>query len=579
MLKKKFTTLLLAVSLICCSITGCGGTTDVSNQRTDTEQERITESNEASEKPDAAESGNTENSKDAAEQNTTEPAADTQKSISENPTASELVGDIVMGWNLGNSLDSHTRENEGLASETSWQNPKITKEMIDAVKATGINAMRVPVTWYNHMDSNYKIDDEWMNRVEEVVNYVLDNDMYCIINVHHDTGENGWLRASSNNLEENKKKFTAIWEQICERFGGYGNKLLFEGFNEILNEDNNWVNPNKDSINVVNELNQLFVDTVRSTEGNNAERCLIVNTYCAGANREVTRGFVLPTDTVSDKLIVEAHVYQPYYFVSTTSENATTWAKDKGTLEYYLKNMYETFVMNGVPVIIGEFGCINSRRMVERQTWLQYYMETCRKYGIKCFWWDNGSDYKIFNRRNMKVCEPDMLAIMLTEAHGVTYVVDVDKLSQEPEEPTNLSSSSDNWSFYVNADSSASAELKYTEDGIRVEVTSPGTNSWDIQISYVNLNLEKDAHYRVSFDYYGEPQQTLNFNVMQNYPDYRSYYSVPLEYKTEPQHHKVEYVMSAESDPNSRVTFDCGGSNVGGTYSITIENLVILKVQ
>lgn len=579
MLKKKFTTLLLAASLICCNITGCGDTTDVSNQRTDTEQENINETNETPVQSEESNSVDTGNSKDVAESNTTEPAADTQKGISENPTASELVGDIVMGWNLGNSLDSHTKENEGLASETSWQNPKITKEMIDAVKATGINAMRVPVTWYNHMDSNYKIDEEWMNRVEEVVNYVLDNDMYCIINVHHDTGETGWLKASENNLEENKEKFAAIWEQICERFGGYGNKLLFEGFNEILNENNNWVNPNKESINVVNELNQLFVDTVRATGGNNAERCLIVNTYCAGANREVTRGFVLPTDTVSDKLIVEAHVYQPYYFVSTTSENATTWAKDKDTLDYYLKNMYTTFVQQGVPVIIGEFGCINSRRMVERQTWLQHYVETCYKYGIKCFWWDNGSDYRIFNRNNMKVCEPDMLAIMLTEAHGETYVVDVDKLSQESEEPVNLGASSANWSFYVNADTDASAELKYTEDGVRVEVTNPGINSWDIQVSYVNLNLEKDAHYRVSFDYSGEPEQSMNFNVMQNYPDYKSYYSVPLEYKTEPQHHKVEYVMSAETDPNSRITFDCGGSKVGGTYSITIENLVITKVQ
>ncbi len=278
MLKKKFITLLLAVSLITCSITGCGDTTDVSNQGADTEQDKITVLNETSEKSDAAESGNTENSGDSADRNTTEQAADTQNGISENPTASELVGDIVLGWNLGNTLDSHTKENEGLASETSWQNPAATKEKIDAVKATGINAVRVPVTWYNHMDSSYKIDEEWMDRVEEVVNYVLDNDMYCIINVHHDTGENGWLKASETNLEENKKKFAAIWEQICERFGGYGNKLLFEGFNEILNENNNWVNPNKESLNVVNELNQLFVDTVRTTGVNNAERYLILST-------------------------------------------------------------------------------------------------------------------------------------------------------------------------------------------------------------------------------------------------------------------------------------------------------------
>ena len=139
------------------------------------------------------------------------------------PTATEVVSDMVIGWNLGNALDSYVAGETGLATETSWGNPYSTKAMIDGIKEAGFNAVRVPVTWYNHMDaSTNQIDKEWMDRVEEVVNYVLDNDMYCIINVHHDTGEKGWLKATENGIDVKKAKFKAIWEQVSERFGEYG---------------------------------------------------------------------------------------------------------------------------------------------------------------------------------------------------------------------------------------------------------------------------------------------------------------------------------------------------------------------
>lgn len=245
-------------------------------------------------------------------------------------TASQIVEEITFGWNLGNSLDSYGSTAIGsgsLSTETSWGNPTTTKEMIDLVKDSGINAVRVPVTWYNHMNNDYVIDAAWMNRVEEIVNYVIDNDMYCIVNVHHDTGEKGWLKASSNNLDQKKAMFTAIWEQVSENFAGYGDRLLFEGFNEILNDSNEWVNPNAEAVSITNELNQIFVDIVRKSGGNNSKRNLIVTTYCAGGNSQVTNGFVLPKDTVNNRLIVDAHIYQPFYFTSEFYPEVTTWRK------------------------------------------------------------------------------------------------------------------------------------------------------------------------------------------------------------------------------------------------------------
>lgn len=148
-------------------------------------------------------------------------------------TASETTAELGFGWNLGNSLDSYSGTTVGsnigsLSSETAWGNPKATKELIDLVKDSGVETVRVPVTWYEHMDPNtYEIDAGWMARVEEVVDYVLDDGMYCIINVHHDTGEKGWLKANSTNLEQKKEMFTAIWEQVSENFVDYGDKLLF----------------------------------------------------------------------------------------------------------------------------------------------------------------------------------------------------------------------------------------------------------------------------------------------------------------------------------------------------------------
>ena len=166
-------------------------------------------------------------------------------------TAAEVVEDMGFGWNLGNSLDSYSGTTfgcQGVSSETCWGNPKTTQTLIDSVKESGVRTIRVPVTWYNHMDPDtYEIDDEWMDRVEEVVGYVLnDDDTYCILNVHHDTGENGWLKANSTDLETKEEIFEKLWAQIAERFSSYGDKLMFEGFNEILDDsENQWYSPAK----------------------------------------------------------------------------------------------------------------------------------------------------------------------------------------------------------------------------------------------------------------------------------------------------------------------------------------------
>lgn len=545
-------------------------------------------------------------------------------------TAAEVVADMGFGWNLGNSLDSYVGTTLGcqdLSSETSWGNPRTTQTLIDGVKASGVGTIRVPVTWYNHMDSDYNIDDAWMDRVEEVVNYVLDNnDTYCILNVHHDTGENGWLKASSNNLDTKKEMFTAIWEQISERFSGCGDKLIFEGFNEILDDSSEWVSPNQESLNIVNDLNQIFVDTVRKSGGNNAQRCLIVNTYAASGNPYVTSNFKVPADTVSNKIIAECHVYQPFYFTSEHYPEETTWEQNKYYLDEQLDAIYNNFVQKGTPAIIGEFGCAYTKdNMSEIISWAKYYVETCTEYGIPCIYWDNGSQYKLYNRTTGAVTQENLLNTMLAASKGESYVIDTTlygdadnngtldtndiKLLQEYiagkkvtvsscdmnkdnhinvfdlsilkntiAQKNNMCSSMENWSSWVDPTNGAVGEVTYTSNGVIVDVTNGGANPWEVQVAYKNITLEQGAAYKISYDYSCTVAQSMDGNVMQNYGSYLPYYTMSLDYTTETHHYESTFTMDGADDKNAQIAFNCGGKSLI-PCRIEISNLSFIKVS
>lgn len=546
-------------------LTACGGTEEQGSaaQEESTSEELETKENAGKET-------------DTVDQESSDPeTADPEETTAAGP-ASALLEKIDIGWNLGNTLDSYSGtelgKNEGLSSETAWGNPKATQEMIDLVKDSGFNAVRVPVTWYNHMDSDYVIDKEWMDRVQEVVDYVVNNDMYCIINVHHDTGANGWLRASDTNLEEDKAMFAAIWTQIGARFADYDEHLLFEGFNEILNDANEWVSPDSRAVEIVNELNQLFVDTVRASGGNNGERILIVNTYCAGGNSQVTKDFVLPTDPAKDSLVVEAHIYQPYDFTAEEFPEVTKWSKE--SVDSYLKNMYVSFVQKGIPVIVGEFGCVDKDNAGARQAWAKYYVETCRDYGIKCFWWDNGTAYKLFNRRNLIVSEPDLLGTMAAAAKGEEYVA---RATGEEDSDDNMCADADRWSGWAN--SGAKATITYLEDGVSIEVTESGDEEWYIQGCYAGLTLEKGASYEISFDYSATTNVSLPFHFQQNYDPYGVYASGSADYTTETQHYSNVFTMNGETDKNVALVFNCGKRKDKVPFTMTVTNLRIVKIE
>lgn len=330
-------------------------------------------------------------------------------------TADVCVQNMKLGWNVGNSLDSTgawINPDRPYNFETAWGNPVTGPKLIKAVKASGFNAVRVPVTWMEKMDENGNLNEEWLARVKEVVDLVIAEDMYCIINVHHDTGggDEAWIRADKEMYDNGmSERYAFLWKQIAEYFKDYDGRLLFESLNETLDANSNWGGSTAENYEVVNMLNQLFVDTVRATGGNNSERNIIVLTYGASSAASQVGGFIVPQDTANNHLIAEVHIYDPSGFCNGNDE---TWdEEDRQVLETIFERLNKEIIeAQGVPMIIGEFGSHDNfgteEYATERAEYASDFVSIAKKYGITCFWWDDGGPMKIFERiRGEVVCQ------------------------------------------------------------------------------------------------------------------------------------------------------------------------------
>jgi len=278
--------------------------------------------------------------------------------------AAEAVKNFGPGFNLGNTLDAYDMNKTSHLDDTStyetcWGQPVTKPELMTFLKKEGFGVVRVPVTWTQHIDSNGNIDESWMARVQEVVDYVIDAGMYCILNLHHDTAEdngNGhvWVKADADTYTANRARYENFWKNIATRFADYDHHLLFEGYNEMLDAGEHWNNPTDNtSYTALNNFAQSFVTAVRSTGGNNLKRNLIVSLYAASPNQESIDHFKLPTDEATDHLIVEAHTYAPWdWFAQKGKWDSSCTSEIKNTFSM----LNTAFGSKGVPYIIGEYG-------------------------------------------------------------------------------------------------------------------------------------------------------------------------------------------------------------------------------
>lgn len=331
-------------------------------------------------------------------------------------TSAQLVADMRIGWNLGNTLDA--TGGMGLDSERSWGNPKTTQEMIDAVLEQGFNVIRIPVTWDGHFGAapDYKIHDMWIERVKEVVDYAYNRGAYVILNMHHEE----WNYPYEDNKEAAAEKIVALWTQIATYFRDYDERLIFEGMNEPRKVGTmvEWTGGDEEGRQVVNYFNQVFVDTVRATGGNNELRHLMIPDYAASSNRDALASMVLPDD---DKLIVSVHAYTPYNFALNPA-GTDVWDAENGKwdIDFLMWTLDELFISKGIPVILGEFGAMNKDNEAERVEWVTYYLTKAEEIGVPCIWWDNnafygsGENLGLLDRRTLEFPYKDLLEAMLS---------------------------------------------------------------------------------------------------------------------------------------------------------------------
>jgi endoglucanase len=363
--------------------------------------------------------------------------------------AAQLVLAMGAGWNLGNQLEANIN---GTPSETAWGNPTITQALIQTVKEAGFNTIRIPVSYLSKIGSapNYTVDTAWLARIKEVVDYAYNQGMYVIINMHGDgygsvTGS--WLLCNASDQTTIKTKYQKVWQQIANVFINYDEHLIFESMNEEF--DGTYGTPNAAYYSNLNDYNQIFVDTVRQTGGNNSARWLLIpgwNTnidYTAG-----DYGFEIPTDTYRSsvipgsekRLMISAHYYSPWDFCGDNYSGKTQWGAtaadaskvstwgQEDYMELQLQLMHDEFVAQGYPVVMGEYGAIDktssdSTNNTYRQAFAETFCAYCKDLGCIPVVWDNGYNgeygFGLFDRSALAVTQQGIIDAILTGMNTV----------------------------------------------------------------------------------------------------------------------------------------------------------------
>lgn len=360
-------------------------------------------------------------------QETTEPTAEFPDLSS--LTSQEIVSSMTIGWNLGNTLDScqADRDGDGVINEhvadgeepdeTLWGNPPATRELFQALLDSGVNAVRIPVTWRDHIDEQGNISQTWLNRVQEVVDYAYDLGMFVIINVHHDGGGDpqfgAWICNAATDYEGTLARYKTLWTQIADRFKDYDHRLIFESMNEVGFDSLS----TKKAYQTLNDLNQEFVDLIRSTGGSNPTRHLLIAGYWTDIVKTCDSRFVMPQDPAG-RCIVSVHYYTPWDFCTTNIKNEWGTAAEQSEMERLITMMKTNFVDKGIPVIVGEYAA-SGNDFNSCVFFCEKLVKLCHDYGIATFLWDNGNGQ--FDRSTNTWRSEQMHSALLRAVSGEDY--------------------------------------------------------------------------------------------------------------------------------------------------------------
>lgn len=328
----------------------------------------------------------------------------------------DIAREMGVGWNLGNTMDASGSTGDPMADETYWGNPKTTKANLDALKKAGVNTMRLPVSWDDHLSGTARtIDPAWLARVEEIANYALANEMYVIINIHHN---NGWEAPTLANEANARDILAKLWGQLALRFEKYDHHLIFEVMNEprvAPGGVDDWTGK-PEYYDVVNRLNAATLAVIRATGGNNAKRLVMLPAYVAGPNDVQINAVTLP----KDKMIAQSvHAYSPYGFA--LDQKGTAQFAGQAELDTMFDHLNKKFILNGTPVIMGEWASTNKNNLAERVRHAEYFVKGAKKVGIPTVWWDNGN-------MNYSTTSSDIMGLLDRKTNTMKYPEIVDAI-------------------------------------------------------------------------------------------------------------------------------------------------------
>lgn len=320
------------------------------------------------------------------------------------------------GINLGNSLDcyglSKYKENALPEEfEVYWHNPPVREEWFQGVKKAGFSSVRIPVSWGEHLDEENRIEDAWMDRVQEAVDMAFRAGLYVILDTHHET----WLVTDEEKEAEVTERLCAVWTQIGERFAEYDERLLFEGMNEprLIGSSLEWTEGTPGMREMVNRLNRAFVETIRALGGYNAERYLLLAGYSGSSRTEALSEIEVPDE---ENLMVSIHDYSPYSFTHRedgTDQFDASSRHFREKMDTMTALLWERFISQGVPVVLTEFGCNDKGNHSERLEWTGVYTGIMKKAEIPYFWWDQGGKSRLFDRRTGEPEQEEIIEILV----------------------------------------------------------------------------------------------------------------------------------------------------------------------
>ena len=364
-------------------------------------------------------------------------------------TSLEFVDLLGNGINLGNTMEAYGHTTLGTkaevsAYETLWGAPETTQEMVTGMHEAGFDTLRIPVAWTNMMDyesGDYTINEAYLDRVEEIINYALSVDMYVIVNDHWDGSWWGMFgSATQETRDQAMEMYISMWTQIAERYRDFSDHLIFESANEELGNRLNDTDVAKDSgalspdecYETANRINQNFVDTVRATGGNNEHRFLLIAGYNTDIAMTCDNRFSMPTDEMNSdnpKLLLSVHYYDPSGYCINTS--LPTWGSTQDYEEQNEKlSMLEKFTSQGYGVIIGEYGVLIENMDHLKENTVEYltnFLANCDYYGYCPVLWDCNNMY---NRNTCAIIDSEVAALYTEHSYGVQESMSKEEIRQ-----------------------------------------------------------------------------------------------------------------------------------------------------